>query len=129
MRQARMGYGLMAMTALYFVVHHAQKFGWGSEIFRFYTKDILLIPIILSATTITFKLLKKRFYPGNKEIVAAVIYATILFELVLPHFGMSFAMDPIDILCYIMGGIGFRFAFRDFHLIKLEMPNETQRMG
>ncbi len=125
MRQAR-GYGLVAMMALYFVVHHAQKFGWGSEIFRFYTKDLLLIPIVLSATTIIFKLLKKRFYPGNKEITAAVIYATILFEFVLPNFGMGFVMDPIDILCYALGGLAFRLIFKDFHLIELNITNKIQ---
>lgn len=98
-------------------MHHAQAFGWGGTAFRFYAKDIIIVPLVLSATGITMQLLKKDFRPGMKEVIAAVIYISLVFEILLPAFGTKFETDVIDVICYGIGGILYFALFRNVHLI------------
>jgi hypothetical protein len=102
---------------VYFAAHHAQRFGWGPEVFRFYAKDLLLVPLLLCASILVMSVLKKSFKPGTKELVVTVLYVTLVFEIILPIFGTNFVTDLVDILCYALGALFYKLFLRDTNFI------------
>jgi hypothetical protein len=111
-------YLLLACILLYLLTHHAQTFGWGSWVFRFYIKDVLIVPVLLSAVGIAMSVLKKDFDPGKKEVWIAVIYVTLAFEILMPIFGTNIEFDPFDVICYAIGGFVYYVFLRDVHRLK-----------
>jgi predicted membrane channel-forming protein YqfA (hemolysin III family) len=110
-------YTVPALVAVYFAAHHAQHFGWGPEVFRFYAKDFLLVPLLLCASVFVMGIFKKSFAPGTKEIVLATVYAAIAFEVILPNFGTNFAPDLADILCYTLGALFYGIFLKDTEIV------------
>ena len=41
---------------------------------------------------------------GIKELILTILTCTIAFEFIFPRFGMAFAPDLLDVICYIFGG-------------------------
>jgi len=46
------------------------------------------------------------------HIITAVIFFSIVFEIILPSISMEYTGDKMDILCYVLGGIIFRILNR-----------------
>jgi len=102
---------IFVFTAFYLVLHYLQNHGLGPEIIRFYGKDLILVPLLIlginSAATFFHVPTKIRF----KEVVLTIIVCIIAFEFLFPRFGMAFERDPVDILCYTLGGVFYYFLF------------------
>jgi len=75
------------------------------ELIRFYASDFLFIPILMTSIKIIRSLFKLSFEVYTKEVAVAVIYASVVFEWLLPKQGTNFVSDPFDILAYCLGAI------------------------
>lgn len=80
---------------------------------RFYLKDLIFVPIMLTAIKISAELFFRPISVGTKEVIIAVVYAVFVFEWLLPlRQGMEFALDWIDILSYSLGGMVYLMFFK-----------------
>jgi hypothetical protein len=96
----------LAGMSLYFVLHFFQESAMGPEWMRFYLKDLLFIPILLTAVKVTFLYFNVHFTPRTKEVVVAVIYSLVVFEWMVPKIrGIEFVPDVVDMLAYGLGGL------------------------
>ena len=43
------------------------------------------------------------------QIIFIIIYVSILFEFILPHFFKQYTSDVMDVIMYIIGGIFFSY--------------------
>lgn len=111
------------LVLLYLIAHHAQSFGWGPETFRFYMKDVLIVPLVISAVGIVMGIFTKDFKPGKKETIIAVVYITLVFEIILPLFGTKFAFDPADVVCYAAGGLLYYIWLREVHSTTVQLKS------
>lgn len=100
--------------------------GWGPEWMRFHLADFLFIPTLLLSTGAVGDLLGKPIRITDRRIAVAVIYSAVVFEWVLPASGMAFEGDLIDVGCYILGGIAFRYLDRALHRNRTIDPRRTQ---
>lgn len=80
---------------------------------RFYLKDFIFVPILLTAIKISAELFFHPIRVGTKEVIIAVLYAVFVFEWLLPKSeGTEFALDWMDIMSYGLGGMVYFFLFR-----------------
>ena len=77
----------------------------GPELIRFYGSDFLFIPILMTSIKIIRSLFQFSFDVNTKEVVIAVVYASVVFEWLLPKQGTNFVSDLYDILAYCLGAI------------------------
>lgn len=97
-------YTFLVLAGVYFVLHYLQHYGLGSEILRFYAKDIILVPFLILGINATMLSLGIETRIGFKELILTILTCTLAFEVVFPSFGMAFAPDIVDVICYIFGG-------------------------
>ncbi|CAG5086650.1 hypothetical protein [Parvicella tangerina] len=71
-----------------------------------YAADLLAIPLVLGLISV---ILKK--YTANPyfelsaiKVLFACTYFSLLFEWILPSYSSNYISDPIDVLCYFVGG-------------------------
>ena len=86
-----------------------------------YMDDILCMPFVLSIALFVmrkFVFKDTHYFLGKWQILAAIIYCSVLFELILPQFSARYTSDAWDVVCYISGGI----AFNAFNNRKQLMP-------
>lgn len=102
----------LPLTAGYFVLHYLQFSGAGPEWLRFYGKDILLVPILITATSLTGEMLGKPQRIGWREVLLTWIVVSVFFELFLPAFREDIKGDPLDIAAYAFGAAVFLFFLR-----------------
>jgi len=96
----------LTSMAAYFLLLSFQEFEIGYEWMRYYAKDLLFVPLLLTAIKISMNLLGTSVVMDTKKVVIAVIYAAVVFEFIVPlSRGMVFEVDLVDILAYAMGGI------------------------
>ncbi|MCA1762090.1 MAG: hypothetical protein ABR574_02765 [Cryomorphaceae bacterium] len=107
------GVFLLAMSAIYFVLHFMQHRELGNEIIRFYGKDFILVPILLSGVGLASRFLNKPILIGTKEVILAVVYCSVVFEGILPVFRSNLTADYVDVICYAAGGLMWHMAFRE----------------
>ncbi len=77
-----------------------------------YLDDLLAIPVILGITLQIYRKIhpqKDAFSFTKKQILVAVIYVSIVFELILPYFSSTYTSDIYDAVCYTLGAIYFFF--------------------
>lgn len=103
----------LAAVSLYFFTLILQAGEHGFEWMRFYLKDLIFVPIMLTAIKISAELFFRPISVGTKEVIIAVVYAVFVFEWLLPlRQGMEFALDWIDILSYSLGGMVYLMFFK-----------------
>lgn len=79
-----------------------------------YLNDLLCLPIVLSlALWIQQKLFPMTCRPvlNAAQVIFAVLYFALFFEVVLPAFSRRYTRDYLDILAYAVGGIIYYFFF------------------
>lgn len=117
---------LILLLGAYFLVFRAQAVEWGPEWLRFHLADFLFIPTLLLSTGAVGDLLGRPIRITDRRIAIAVIYSAVVFEWVLPASGMAFEGDVVDVCCYILGGITFRYLSRAMHRDRTIDPRRTQ---
>ncbi|MCB9188775.1 MAG: hypothetical protein H6599_05790 [Flavobacteriales bacterium] len=92
----------------YFSIFLAKKLDIGLPyFFQCYFTDILAIPLVLGIITYLLKryISDPSFNLTIPMILAAIAYFSILFEWILPSYSSNYTSDPLDVLCYLAGGI------------------------
>jgi hypothetical protein len=77
-----------------------------------YLDDLLAIPVILGITLQIYRKIhpkKSTFLFTRIQILVAIIYVSVVFELILPRFSTTYTTDFLDVICYFVGGIYFYF--------------------
>jgi len=103
---------ILGMVAAYFTIHYLQHGGYGPEWLRYYGKDLLLIPLLLSATEIAAQFLNKPVQIRLKEVVLAVVAVSLAFEWWIPAATGAGGGDPFDIVAYAAGGFLYAILVR-----------------
>lgn len=99
----------LPLAAGYFALHYLQHSGGGPEWLRFYGKDVLLVPILVTATSLTGEMLGRPQKIGWREVLLTWAAVSVFFELLLPAFRQNIAGDPLDIVVYALGAVIFLF--------------------
>lgn len=86
-----------------------------------YLDDLLCMPVVLTLSLYILQLLLKneQFRLTKFQVIIAVVYFAVMFELILPAFSIKYTSDVLDIAVY---GIG---AFIFFKFINI-LPLQTQ---
>lgn len=102
----------LPLTAVYFALHYLQFSGAGPEWLRFYGKDMLLVPMLVTAVSLTGEMLGKPQRIGWREVVLTWIAVSVFFELFLPAFRDNIKGDPLDMVAYGLGAAVFLIFLR-----------------
>lgn len=89
-----------------------RRIGWHyPDLINSYASDFLFIPILLFLTLWILQKIKKdnSIRISKLQILAAVLYATLLFEYYLPKQNTIYTRDHIDALMYGIGGVVFYY--------------------
>jgi len=105
---------------VFIIIYGANQFFMkpaNNSFLNFYLNDMLAVPIVLNLVLISFKMLysSTNIYLGIDKIIFTVVYISILFELILPHFFTKYSSDWIDVVMYIIGGFIY-FIFQKIEL-------------
>jgi hypothetical protein len=87
-----------------------------------YLDDLLAIPVILGITLQIYRKIhpkKDAFSFTRIQILVAIIYVSVVFELILPRFSGTYTADIFDVFCYFVGGIYFYFLINRIENIDL----------
>jgi hypothetical protein len=77
-----------------------------------YMDDLFCIPFVLTPTLYLMRRFifnNGNYTLGKLQIAAAVVYCTVLFELILPQLSLKYTADVLDVVCYILGAILFHY--------------------
>lgn len=101
-------YFLLLGLSIVYLVHLWLKFGQVPVpgFFSHYFADLLCMPLLLG-----YALLFMRWFRGEPDlrlstamILAGVIYVSVVFEWILPHFFRRYTADGWDVVMYGIGG-------------------------
>ena len=105
------------LLAIYFTLHLMQARGIGPEYVRFYTKDLILIPLLIIATKLVLIVFQKKIGIGAKEIVITTVYVSVAFEVFFPILDLASGGDWIDVCCYAFGALVYhRWVVNEKHI-------------
>ena len=79
--------------------------GLGIEFTDGHFSDLFFIPLLMTSVKIYRWLFNLSFRMGKKEVLIAVVYSVIVFELLLPTISESYVRDFFDVLAYFLGGV------------------------
>lgn len=72
--------------------------------------DLLCLPILLELVQISMQFIVAKNYVLSKfQLIVSILYCSLLFEYFLPNQSTAFYSDPIDVICYIFGGLSWYF--------------------
>lgn len=109
-------YFLLLGLSIAYLVHLYLKFSEAlvPVFFSHYFADLLCMPLLLS-----YALLFMRWFRGEPDlhlstamILAGVVYVSVVFEWILPHFFRRYTSDVWDVVMYGIGGM-FYYCFQD----------------
>lgn len=85
-----------------------------SEFIKYHLTDLFFIPVLLSASVLLTKIIKrdnKLLYLKPLDIGIVIFFVSIYFEWYLPNFNNpnQYTSDYIDIIMYFVGGLIFWF--------------------
>ncbi len=77
-----------------------------------YLDDLLVMPIVLTLTLlfqryVTFK--DPGYTFSTWHVLVAIVYFSLIFEVVLPRYSSRYTADPLDVLAYAAGGALFYY--------------------
>lgn len=106
-------FGLVALL-LYFLLHAAQHYGIGGSFLICYGKDLVCLPLILTATDILAEELKISKPKPQICTLLAFVYVSVIFEGILPRMSTTYISDINDIACYAVGGTIYALLNRSY---------------
>lgn len=74
-----------------------------------YLTDLLAVPVVAQLGLWFQRLMYKdeHYRLSAGHIIFIVIYISLVFELILPHFSHRYTADFADVFCYVIGGVFF----------------------
>lgn len=97
---------IIVFALLYGLIKFGQTQYHLPEFFHHYATDLLCMPLVLSMVDVILSHLNKSFTTLNAwQIIFAIVYCSLLFEFILPHYSASYTADWRDTICYSIGGI------------------------
>ncbi len=75
-----------------------------------YLDDLLAMPVILGITLQVYRWIhpsRSNFVFTKIQIVVAVVYISLLFEVLLPLYSSTYISDFLDVVCYVIGAVYF----------------------
>lgn len=79
--------------------------------------DLLCLPILLELSQISMQLIVRKNYLLSKfQLIISIVYCSILFEYFLPRNYPTYYADPIDVLCYFVGGLFWFFKLNKYQI-------------
>ncbi|MFQ5583906.1 MAG: hypothetical protein ACE5GL_05680 [Calditrichia bacterium] len=100
------------VVAVFVLKHVLEHLGISHPLSTSYLDDLLLFPIILYLVLQIhrrWRLKSDDYRMPVSHVVGAVVFYSLLFELVLPHFSRRFTGDVLDIVFYSAGAGLFIF--------------------
>ena len=75
-----------------------------------YLADLTCMPVLLTLTLAVYRRLTRNlaFTFPNSWLVAAWLYVSVVFEMIVPHWSTRYVHDPLDIMAYALGTLAFR---------------------
>ncbi len=73
-----------------------------------YLDDLLAMPVILGITLQVYRWIhpaKNGFVFTKVQILVAVVYISLIFEVLLPMYSSTYVRDMWDVVCYALGAI------------------------
>jgi hypothetical protein len=97
---------LVVLLIVYLSLFIAKKSGFYFPIISDYLADLVCLPIsLLFITWFSAKLSGKRIDIGWRNMLMAVFYFTVVFELWMPSISENYTADILDVICYFSGGM------------------------
>ncbi|MDQ3192323.1 MAG: magnesium citrate secondary transporter [Bacteroidota bacterium] len=86
-----------------------KQFGIFIPFIHAYLDDFLCMPVVLTLTLYILQMILKeeRFRLSKYQVIFAIIYFSVMFELVLPAFSSKYTSDVMDIAAYLIGAFVF----------------------
>jgi hypothetical protein len=110
------------LSVVFFIVHYfLQKAGVALPLIDDYLDDLLCMPVILSIALAGMRLFFKYYALSTFQIIFAVIYCAIVFELLLPMHSSKYTADVADLILYGVGAVFFAKVMNP-KAIKLRKP-------
>ncbi len=102
---------IFVFSTLLFVVNQLmeKQFGIFIPFIHAYLDDLLCMPVVLTMTLYILQMLLKeeRYRFSKSQVIIAIIYFSVMFELVLPAFSNKYTSDVMDIAAYSIGALVF----------------------
>ena len=102
---------LFLIFTFLFLVNYLLEKGFGIFIpfIHAYLDDLLCMPVVLKITlALPHRLINTKPYRlSGKQIIFAVAYFSIVFEVVLPKLNEKHTADVLDVFAYALGAILF----------------------
>jgi len=77
-----------------------------------YLDDLLAMPVVLGITLQAFRWfhpLREKFVFTKTHVIIAVVYFSLIFEVILPMKSETYTRDWWDVLCYAIGAVAFYY--------------------
>jgi len=82
-----------------------------------YLNDLLCLPILLQLVQVCMKLIvNKNYVLSLFQTIVAIIYCSVLFEIILPKYSNHYISDIYDTICYLSGGITWKFLLNTYSI-------------
>jgi hypothetical protein len=99
-------------SVILFLLHQFLQKGLNNNIpiIHEYLDDLLCMPVVLTLTLFAFRkfVVKNEMFSFSLgQVVWAVIYFSIIFEIALPYFSSQYTSDPVDVIAYSIGAFVF----------------------
>lgn len=113
--------GALLLTASHRLLEQA---GHSFPYLSSYLDDLACFPVVLTLGLAFLRLLtgSRNYTLSRLQVVAAVIYFSIMFEGVLPAFSEDYTRDPLDIIAYSAGALLFGKHINRKPVIREEAP-------
>lgn len=101
----------VAAAVAYALYRIALPLGLVPPLFRFYLADLLCMPLVLTIALFVQRAVFARnafLVYTPQQVGLAVLYCSVMFEGVLPHFMERYTADWWDVLAYAAGGVLFQ---------------------
>jgi hypothetical protein len=104
---------LLIVHVLYSTHYFLKKEAFYPKPLKYYLGDLLCMPIVLSMSLIIMSIIyfKKYARLSLVQIGLSTILFSLYFELLLPTISKSYVQDPLDVICYISGGLIYGLLF------------------
>jgi len=76
-----------------------------------YLADLTCLPILLTLTLVVQRRLTRNlaFTFPTSWLVAAWLYVSVIFEVIVPQWSAHYISDPFDVVAYALGTLAFRY--------------------
>lgn len=96
-----------------------------------YLDDLLAMPVVLGITLQAFRWfhpLKDQYIFTKIHIILAVVYFSLIFEVILPMKSDTYTRDWWDILCYAIGALAFYYCInKEGNISNLQRNKNSQK--